>query len=165
MWHQISCFVWKLTTEWQYSVLSLHISISSPSSFLSPQPCFTPRSVHVLRRERPRCGHLQLGVRPAVHPQQLQGESSDHQDCGGGETLHSALWSSWRLAQAFGLLDDSGERNSLTHHFSVGQNYAAGNWANLFYWSVSTQFIMKLMHCDPRDLRSCKIIWNFSSHI
>ena len=71
------------------------------------------RSVHVLRRERPRGGDLQLSVRQTIHPQQLQGGAAHHQDGGGGETLHSPLRGSGRLAEALGLLDDSGGRNIL----------------------------------------------------
>ena len=67
------------------------------------------RAVHVLRGEPSRHRDLQLCVRAAVHPQQLQGGAAHHQDCGGGEALHSTLRSSWRMAKTLRLLDDSGE--------------------------------------------------------
>ena len=70
---------------------------------------FLFRSVRVLRRESSRYRYLKLCLRPSVYPQQLQGGAPDHQDCGGGEALHTSLRGSRWLAQTLRVLDDSGK--------------------------------------------------------
>ena len=107
------------------------------------------RPVHVLCRERPRYRNLQLRVRQTIHPQQLQGGASNHQDCRGREALHTALWSSWRLAEALGVLDDSGDYDSMFSCFN--QFEILHNLNNLIVCCALPQFISKIMHCECNE--------------